>query len=116
MSDKQNQDPTSEAPKDRFEAEFAALPLDQKFARLFKMEAATLTETFDYVLKSPLEVVDKVGDALSDIAAKVETEVRKAAQSAKQHTDCPSPESESAPEPKTKSGPKKKNAPPSANP
>lgn len=114
MSDKQNQDPASGAPKDRFEAEFAALPLDEKFARLFKMEAATLTETFDYVLRSPLEVVDKVGDAISDIAAKVETEVRKAAQSAKQHTDCPSPEP--PPESKSKSGPKKKNAPPSANP
>lgn len=116
MSDQENKkNPKSQTPKDRFEAEFDALPLDQKFARLFKMEAATLTETIDYVMKSPLEVVGKVGDALSDIAARVETEVRKAAQSAKQRADCaPPPEPPQAAKPKPR--PKKKNAPPSANP
>lgn len=80
MSFQSNQNTNTEPSRDRFQAEFEALPLDKKFASLFRMEAATLTEAFEYVFNSPMQVVDKVGDVLSDFATKVETEFKKASQ------------------------------------
>lgn len=100
MTEEQNQDSQNQA-KDRFHAEFEALPLDKKFASLFKMEAATLTETVEYVFNSPMEVVGKVGDAISDFAGKVETEFRKAtkANQAEAQSDTSTPPSD-PPKPK----------------
>lgn len=113
MTDQQQKNPASDQVKDRFQAEFEALPLDKKFARLFKMEAATLTETFEYVFNSPMEVVGKVGDAISDFAGKVETEFKKASAANREHCE---PESKSPPPPPSAAKPKgrqtRKNAPP----
>jgi hypothetical protein len=86
MTDQKQQEPKEkDAARDRFQAEFEALPLDQKFARLFKMEAATISETFNYVMKDPMKVVEKVGDVMTEFGTKIENEVRKATSSAK---DC----------------------------
>lgn len=115
MTDQQKESSKSEQPKDRFQAEFEALPLDKKFASLFKMEAATLTETFEYVFNSPMEVVGKVGDAISDIAGKVEAEFKKASAGNKTHCE---PEAASPPPPPSEAKPKgrqtRKNSPPQA--
>lgn len=66
------------ATKDRFQAEFEALPLEEKFARLFKMEAATLSEAFTYAVNSSSKVAEKVGDAITDLGARFEQEVKRA--------------------------------------
>jgi len=58
--------------------EFEGLPLDEKIANLLKMEAVTVSEAFAYAVKSPLEVVEKVGDVLMDIGTRIETEAKKA--------------------------------------
>lgn len=68
-----------DAANERFQAEFETLPLEEKFARLFKMEAVTLSETLAYVVNSPMKVVEKVGDIIVDIGKKIEEEARKAA-------------------------------------
>jgi len=65
--------------KDPIQAEFEALPLDQKFSNLLKMEAVTLGETFTYVVNSSMKAVEKFGDALSDFGSKIETEASRAA-------------------------------------
>jgi len=99
----QTQERTSKkgTPNDKFQAEFAALPLDEKFANLLKMEAATLSEAFDYTVKS-------VGAVLTDISTRIETEVKKATSTAEDYTP---PKAASADEPKPKAAPKRK-APP----
>lgn len=62
----------------KLHADFDALPLDQKIASLLKMEATTLSETFAYAIESPLKVVEKVGDIISEFGVKIETEAKKA--------------------------------------
>ena len=69
---------TSEKAKADFHAEFASLPLEKKIASLLKMEAVTLSETFDYVINSPMKVVEKVGDVIAEFGMKIEKEAKKA--------------------------------------
>ena len=67
-----------EPAKDKFHAEFEALPLEEKISKLFKMEAVTLGETISYVIDSPMEVFRKVGDVMADFGRKIEEEAKKA--------------------------------------
>jgi hypothetical protein len=60
------------------QAEFEALPLDEKLSSLFKMEVAALTEAFNYVSKNPWKVVEKVGDMITDLGTRIENEVKRA--------------------------------------
>src|SRR5205085_6077371 len=80
--------------KDPIQAEFEALPLDQKFSNLLKMEAVTLGETFTYVVNSSMKAVEKFGDALSDLGSKIETEAGRA-------TECSEPKPYEAPSKKS---------------
>lgn len=64
--------------KDRFQAEFEALPLDEKISKLFKMEAVTIGETINYVMDSPMEVFSKIGDVMAGFGRKIEEEAKKA--------------------------------------
>ena len=61
-----------EPAKDKFQAEFEALPLEEKISKLFEMEAVTLGETISYVIDSPVEVFRKVGDVMADFGRKIE--------------------------------------------
>jgi ferredoxin len=65
--------------KDKFVEEFTALPLEKKLASLFRMEAVALGETVDYVISSPLKVVAKICDVMSEFGIKMEAEAQKAA-------------------------------------
>jgi hypothetical protein len=95
--------------KDPIEAEFEALPLDEKFARLFRMEAVTLGETVNYVVNSSMKAVEKFGDVLTDLGSKIENE----AKNATRRDDCPpkgaTPKSKAT---KPKGGSKKPSAKP----
>lgn len=71
-------DEKKERIKEPLQNEFGNLPLDEKIANLLKMEAVTLSETFAYAVKSPLEVVEKVGDVIAEIGTRLETEAKKA--------------------------------------
>lgn len=71
-------DEKKERIKEPLQNEFESLPLDEKIANLLKMEAVTLSETFAYAVKSPLEVVEKVGDVIADIGMRIEAEAKKA--------------------------------------
>ena len=64
-------------PKDRFEAEFEALPLDEKFSKLFRMEVAALDEAIRYAFNSPMKVVQNVGDAIGRFGERMESEFKK---------------------------------------
>ena len=64
------------------QADFAAMPLEDKIKNLMKMEVVTLGETFNYVVKSGIEVFEKVGQSIEQFGSKVETEARKAADTA----------------------------------
>ena len=64
----------SKAAKGRFQEEFNALPLDEKFASLLQMEVATLNEAFTYVANSSMKAFEKVGDAISDLGSKIESD------------------------------------------
>ena len=67
-----------EPAKDKFQADFEALPLDQKISKLFKMEAVTIGETINYVIESPMEVFSKIGDVMAGFGRKIEEEAKKA--------------------------------------
>ena len=92
--------------KEPLQNEFGNLPLDEKIANLLKMEAVTLTETFAYAVKSPLEVVEKVGDVITEIGLKIEAEAKKAwnaADAKTHHADAgTAPEDKTPPPPKGK--------------
>jgi hypothetical protein len=62
----------------KLEQDFKDLPLEQKISSLFRMEAATLEETFAYVVDSTRRAAEKAGAALSDLSARIETEVKRA--------------------------------------
>lgn len=79
---------TKQAPKDKFQEEFEALPLEEKIKKLLKLEAVTLTEAFDYGVKESMKAADRLGDVLSDFGRKVETEFKKATQQAG-NVSCP---------------------------
>lgn len=106
---------STNTPRDRFQAEFEALPLNKKFESLFKMEAATLSEAFNYVVNEPMKVVEKVGDVINDLGTRIETEVRKAA--GKADCDYTPPRAAKAESAKPKAKPQRKpKSPPSPNP
>ncbi len=105
MTDKKEEPKKAETPKDRFQEEFKALPLDQKITNLFKMEAVTLSETLGYVADQPMKVVEKIGDVITEFGVKLENEVKKAAASNKKSTDGPK-----ASTPKPKARPAQKSA------
>lgn len=64
--------------KSRLQDEFNALPLEDKFANLFRMEATTIGEALKFVAESSMKAVEKAGAAIQDLSAKIETEVKKA--------------------------------------
>lgn len=66
----------------QFEEEFKALPLEDKFCSLFRMEAATFEQTIREVVKTGGEVFEKVGVALNDFSEKVQQEFNKERQAA----------------------------------
>jgi hypothetical protein len=64
----------------RIQDEFNSLPLEEKFANLFKMEAATLGEALKYVADSSMKFVEQAGEAIKDLSSKIEAEVKKASE------------------------------------
>jgi hypothetical protein len=62
----------------KFEQEFKDLPLEQKIASLFRMEAATLEESFNYIVDSTKKAAERAGETLSDLSSRMESEFRKA--------------------------------------
>lgn len=114
MTDQKKEEPKKkETTKDRFQADFDALPLDKKFASLIRMEVATLSEAFSYIANSSLKVVEQVGDAITDFGAKIETEAKKATQSSAPKQEASAPKASTSPKAKPKTGTKRK---PSARP
>ena len=75
--DKKQQTKANGAEKDPIQAEFESLPLDRKIANLLRMEAVTLSETFDYVVSSSMKAVEKAGDAIQDFGTKLDKEMRR---------------------------------------
>ncbi len=112
MTAKKTEEPKSSgSAKAKFQDEFNALPLDKKFAQLFQMEVATLNETFSYVTETGMKVIEKFGDAISDLGSKMENEAKKASQ----HCDSePAAKEPKAPAAKSKPGAKRKPAAPRA--
>ena len=78
MTDQTKKDTAKDDAKDKFHEEFEALPLEQKFAKLFKMEAVVLGETVSYVLDSPYKILEKLGDVMAGFGRKMEEEAKKA--------------------------------------
>lgn len=60
------------ATKEKFQAEFEALPLEEKFSTLFKLEATALKETLNVFVDSSKEFFDKASVAVNDFGSKFE--------------------------------------------
>ena len=103
----------TDAPKDRFQQEFEALPLEEKIKKLLRLEAVTLGEAFNYGVNESMKAADRLGDVLSDFGKKVETEFKKA--TCKPDAAAPPPDPSATPSagapPKPKSGPSRKSPP-----
>lgn len=78
MTDQKKKDTAKAGTKEKFEEEFDSLPLEKKFAKLFKMEAVVLSETVSYVLDSPYKVFEKIGDMMAGFGRKMEDDAKKA--------------------------------------
>ena len=104
-------DEKKETKKDPIQSEFEALPLEQKFASLLKMEVVTITEAFNYVVESSSKAFAKAGEAINDFGVKFEREATKAAASATGEKKAEEPKGSTS---KTKPRPSKK--PPGAEP
>ncbi len=78
----ENKENTSE--RNNIRSEFDALPLDQKFAELFRMEAKAIEEALTYAIEQPFRMLEKVGDALSDFGDRVESKAKQAAENVKE--------------------------------
>lgn len=63
---------------DDIQSKFGSLPLEEKVSNLFKMEVATITEAFNYVVKDPMNVLGKIGDAIREFGTRIESEFRRA--------------------------------------
>lgn len=74
--------------KEKFQAEFEGLPLDEKYSRLFKLEAVALSETLAYVMESPAKAFEQAGVAIADFAKKFEHEAKEAFNHATKNADC----------------------------
>jgi len=74
MSEKRKTETGSTKGKDAFQAEFEALPLDEKFSRLFKMEAVTIGETINYIVDNSSKVFDKAVDAMNEFGRKAQAD------------------------------------------
>ncbi len=84
---KKEESKKTEAPKDRVQTEFEALPLDKKIVSLLQMEAVTISEAFSYVVNSSAKAFEKMGNAVEEFGAKFEQQARKAADSTKPNGD-----------------------------
>lgn len=78
----ENESTTSE--KSNIRSEFDALPLEEKFIELFRMEAKAVEEALTYVIEQPLRALEKFGDALGNFGERVEEKAKKAAENVKE--------------------------------
>lgn len=93
--------------KEKFQAEFEALPLEEKFSTLFKLEAAALKETLNVFVDSSKEFFEKAGEAMKDMGPKFEENVTAAYESVKKEA-CPTGAEVPKTDTKSKAKPKKK--------
>lgn len=84
MSEKEKTEAGSSKSKDAFQAEFDALPLDEKFSRLFKMEAVTLGETINYVVDNSSKAFNKAVEAINDLGRKAQADSAEKKEAAKE--------------------------------
>ena len=66
------------AGREAFQAEFESLPLEEKVARLFRLELATFCDVCDKVAEASARFFTQAGEAVSDIGRKINAEFRKA--------------------------------------
>ncbi|HMT09813.1 MAG TPA: hypothetical protein PKA82_17635 [Pyrinomonadaceae bacterium] len=93
--------------KEKFQAEFEALPLEEKFSTLFKLEAAALKETLNVFVDSSKDFFEKAGEAMKDMGPKFEQNVTAAYESVKKEA-CPTEAETPKAETKSKAKSKKK--------
>lgn len=77
MTEEQKTEPKAEETKKKIVDEFQALPLEQKLAELFKMEAVALGETLTFVVNSPYLVIEKIGDVLAEFGMKMDRQSKR---------------------------------------
>ncbi len=70
--------PEAEGKTAEFRKEFEKMPLDQKVASLFELEAITLGETVSYVFSAPYEFAGKVMGVMSNFGRKMEDDSKNA--------------------------------------
>ncbi|MBK6721746.1 MAG: hypothetical protein IPO41_02570 [Acidobacteria bacterium] len=95
----------------KFEEEFAALPLEEKIAALFRMESKTLGETLTYIANSSAKAVEKASEFINEMSSKIEFEVKRATGESASAEGNAEPKASSA---KPKSGERKRGAKPKA--
>lgn len=57
---------------EKYQKEFAKLPLDEKVKNLMSLESVTLSETFDYILNLPYTLGAKIRDEMAEFGFKME--------------------------------------------
>lgn len=94
--------------KEPLQSEFESLPLDEKIANLLKMEAVTISESFAYAVRSSSSVVEKVGDVITEVGQKIESEAKKVWEAADSsvHAPCGEPDPQAKAKAKPKGGKK----------
>lgn len=57
---------------EKYQKEFAALPLDEKVKNLLDLETVTLSETFAYIVNLPYTIGAKIRDGVAEFGFKIE--------------------------------------------
>lgn len=82
MTEEPKKDTTEETADNKtgeqYRKEFEELPLEKKIASLVRLEAITLSDTFSFVVNSPLKVVDKFLDVMAEFGLKKEANAKDA--------------------------------------
>jgi ferredoxin len=101
MTDEAKTQPEAEKTGKKIVDEFQALPLEQKLAELFKMEAVALGETLTFVVNSPYLVIEKIGDVLAEFGMKMDRQSKRkrSEKGETPNSDIPTPEAQVTPDP-----------------
>ncbi|MGI9054761.1 MAG: hypothetical protein ACR2F2_03040 [Pyrinomonadaceae bacterium] len=75
---KKNEEKTEEEKSEEYREKFSALPLEKKIADLVRLEAIALSETFNFILNSPSQIMGKVMDVMAEFGLKMDEEAKDA--------------------------------------
>ncbi len=77
-AEKKKEEKTEAEDAEEYRKKFADLPLEKKIADLVRLEAIAFSETFNFILNSPSNIISKVMDVMAEFGLKMDAEAKDA--------------------------------------